>query len=73
MVRITILCLLLAGAIAGRAHLKSPSLARGYCSTGSNRSCPEVDGEGDCQPCPVSAVKDNGKIPSSYTLAQRLP
>jgi hypothetical protein len=73
MLRATITCLLAAGALAGCANLKSPAWAGGYCSLGSNRNCPELEGDGDCQPCQTGNITNGGKHLSANTLAQRLP
>jgi hypothetical protein len=73
MLRVTAMCLLAAGAAAGCANLQSSSTAKGYCSTGSERSCPELHGEGDCQPCPPRAATSSVRRLSSNTLEQRLP
>jgi hypothetical protein len=73
MLRFMIVCLLVVGAATGCANLKSPSLATGYCLTGTGRSCPELEGDGDCQPCPTSAVAGGARHLSSNTLEQRLP
>jgi hypothetical protein len=73
MLRVTITCLLAAGAIAGCANLKGPSWASEYCSVGSNRDCPELGGVGDCQPCQVGETTSVRKHISANTLAQRLP
>jgi hypothetical protein len=73
MLRLTITCLLAAGAFAGCANLKTPAYATGYCSIGSNRSCPELEGDGDCQPCQVSNMTNGRRYLSENTLAQRLP
>jgi hypothetical protein len=73
MLRVTIMCLLAAGAAAGCANLQTSSMAAGYCSTGSDRSCPELQGDGDCQPCPTRAVKSSERRLSSNTLEQSLP
>jgi hypothetical protein len=73
MLRVTITCLLAAGAIAGCANLKAPDWASGYCSIGSNRSCPELEGDGTCQPCQVSDMTNGRMHFSANTLAQRLP
>jgi len=66
-------CLLAAGVLAGCANLKAPAWGTGYCSTGSNRTCPELDGDGDCQPCQAGTVRNGRKQLSANTLAQRLP
>ncbi len=73
MLRFTITCLLAAGSIAGCANLKTPALASGYCTIGSNRNCPELDGDGNCQPCQVGDLTSGRKHLSANTLAQRLP
>jgi hypothetical protein len=73
MLRATIMCLLTAGATAGCANLQPSSMAAGYCSTASDRSCPELQGDGDCQPCPTRAVMGGGNRLSYNTLEQRLP
>jgi hypothetical protein len=73
MLRVTITCLLAGVAAAGCVNFKPPSWAAGYCTTGSNRSCPELEGDGDCQPCPTRALTDSGSHLSSNTLEQRLP
>jgi hypothetical protein len=73
MLRVTITCLLAAGVIAGCANLKGPAWASGYCSIGSNRNCPELEGDGNCQPCQVGALMNGRKHLSANTLAQRLP
>lgn len=44
-------CLLAAGTISGCANLPETAVD-GYCSTGTMVSCPELAGNGDCQPCP---------------------
>jgi hypothetical protein len=51
MFRSIIACLLVAGTTAGCAHLQA-STANGYCIVGSAGSCPELEGNGDCQRCP---------------------
>jgi hypothetical protein len=73
MLRVTIMCLLAAGAAPGCANLQFSSMAAGYCSTGSNRSCPELHRDGDCQPCATRAVMSGVRHLSSNTLEQRLP
>lgn len=73
MARFTMMCLLVAANAAGCANLSFPRMAGGYCSTASVRSCPEPDGDGNCQRCPTSAVRPAGGHFSSNTLAQRLP
>jgi hypothetical protein len=73
MLRVTIPSLLAAGAAIGCANLQPSSMAAGYCSTGSDRSCPELRGNGDCQPCPTRAVTSSRMRLSSNTLEQRLP
>jgi hypothetical protein len=73
MLRVTIMCLLAAGSAAGCANLQPSSMAAGYCSTGSDRSCPELQGNGDCQPCPARTVAAGRTHLSSNTLEQQLP
>jgi hypothetical protein len=73
MLRVIILCLLAAGTATGCANLRPSSMATGYCSTGSDRGCPELQGDGDCQPCPTHALMNSGRHLSSNTLDQRLP
>ena len=51
MFRSIIACFLAAGTISGCADLRASTID-GYCSTDSVASCPELEGNGDCQPCP---------------------
>jgi hypothetical protein len=73
MLRVTITCLLATGALAGCANLQAPNWAAGYCSVGSNRNCPELEGDGDCQPFQAGNLTNGRKHLSANTLAQRLP
>jgi hypothetical protein len=72
MFRFTIVCLLVIAATAGCANLKGTSYA-GYCLGESNMGCPEHEGQGDCQPCPASAMTHGARHLSANTLDQRLP
>jgi hypothetical protein len=51
MFRSIIACFLVASTISGCANLPV-SAVNGYCVGGSMASCPELEGNGDCQPCP---------------------
>jgi hypothetical protein len=56
MIRSSIVSLIVAGLTAGCANVQ-PVLSGGYyCITGTELSCPEHEGNGDCQLCPRSAA-----------------
>jgi hypothetical protein len=54
MFRVMVACLLVAGATTGCAHLQG---SPGYCLVVSKGSCSELEGNGDCQPCPSAAPR----------------
>jgi hypothetical protein len=72
MLRLTIVYLLSAGAAAGCANLTTAANT-GYCLDSSNMGCSELEGQGDCQPCPASAMTGGNRRLSENTLEQRLP
>jgi hypothetical protein len=62
MFRVVIVCLSMAGATVGCVSLP-PSSARNYCLTSGGGACAELEGHGDCQPCPgalLGAAPDDG-------------
>jgi hypothetical protein len=64
MFRVAAVCFLVAGATAGCASLP-PSSARNYCLTSGGGGCSELEGHGDCQPCPgamLRAAPDDGRF-----------
>jgi hypothetical protein len=56
MFRIIALGVLAAGASAGCANFQPVTSGGYYCLTGTQTSCPEQEGYGDCQRCPSARL-----------------
>jgi hypothetical protein len=73
MLRTTIVCLLIGGAATGCASFGSHPLARNYCLTDSGEDCSQLEGSGDCQPCPMTVAKasvSNAGTPVDHSRKQ---
>jgi len=53
MFRLIAVCLLAVGATVGCAETNRVASGGYYCTVGTQNPCPEHEGHGDCQPCPV--------------------
>jgi hypothetical protein len=49
--RAIITCFLSLAATAGCAQLRTASV-QGYCAVGAMGQCSQLEGSGDCEPCP---------------------
>jgi hypothetical protein len=59
MLRIIAVCLVATGMTAGCANLQPVTSGGYYCITGTQVSCPEHEGYGDCQLCPKASMTAN--------------
>jgi hypothetical protein len=59
MLRIIAVCLIAAGMTAGCANMQPVTSGGYYCITGTQVSCPEHEGYGDCQLCPKASLTAN--------------
>jgi hypothetical protein len=73
MLRTFIVCMLIGGAATGCASLGSGSTAANYCLTGDGGACSQLEGAGDCQPCPRSADNTRTLTASSGVDRNRTP
>jgi hypothetical protein len=65
MFRSIVLCLLAAAMTAACASRQPATSGGYYCIVGSDAGCPELEGYGDCQPCPSASLSNAGGTPGT--------
>jgi hypothetical protein len=74
MLRTIMVCVLIGGAATGCASLGSnTTAAAGYCLTESGLACSALEGDGDCQPCPMSSANARSLSAGSPVDRSRTP
>ena len=73
MLRTIMVCVLIGGAATGCASLGSNTTATNYCLTESGLGCSALEGDGDCQPCPMSSANAGTLTASSPADRNRTP